>query len=172
MTQLRRTAAIVSLLIGAMATTAVAQQPAPPTRPFPVAIRLESAVSSALVTFSMEGVQTTPQGWPIITNEFPAFDATKLVQRPGTDVVMFRTGAILQFLPGVTVTAKQTFFSQNGMTVLGVGSSGEYFVTIPDPGTSITEYDAYFGILRAKPEILRVLPGFYRGIKLVPDARF
>jgi hypothetical protein len=85
---------------------------------------------------------------------------------------MFRTTATLEFVDGVSDAAKQTFFAQNSMSVLGVTSEGVYFVAIPDPGLSITDFDAYFALLAAKPEILRALPAFHTGIKPIMDSRF
>jgi hypothetical protein len=103
-------------------------------------------------------------GWPLITIEFPVFDSTKLIRRPGTNVVMFRTAATLEFVEGVSDPAKRAFFARNRMTVLGVTSSEVFFVTIRDPGTTIAAFDAYFDRLRTRPEILRALPVYQSGI--------
>jgi len=67
--------------------------------------------------------------------------------------------------------AKRRFFARNKMTVLGVTSDGEFFVRIPDPGTSIVGFDAYFDSLQSKPGILRALPVFQSGITPINDAR-
>jgi len=112
-----------------------------------------------------------PQGWPQITTAFPPLDATKLIRRPGTNVVMYRTAAILEFVDGTSDVAKRRFFARNKMTVLGVTSDGEFFVRIPDPGTSIVGFDAYFDSLQSKPGILRALPVFQSGITPINGAR-
>jgi hypothetical protein len=79
-------------------------------------------------------------------------------------VVMYRTAATLEFVDGTSDVAKRRFFARNRMTVLGVTFEGVFFVTIPDPGTSIVGFDAYFDSLRSKPGILGALPAFQSGI--------
>ena len=112
-----------------------------------------------------------PQGWPRVTTEYPELDSTRLIRKPGTNVVMFRTAATLEFIEGISDAAKRRFFARNNMTVLGEALEGVFFVRIPDPGNSIARFDAYFDSLKSKPGILRALPAFRSGITPINNAR-
>jgi hypothetical protein len=137
-----------------------------------VSIRLESSVTSAAVTFTSEATMLTGAGWPLLTTAFPPVDATKMIQRPATSISMFRTAAALRFVDGISDAAKQSFFSQNGLTVLGVTVSDLFFVSFADPGTSIAAFDSILNVLRSKPEILRVLPVYASGFEPRDASRF
>jgi len=115
-------------------------------------IRLESPVTSARVTLMPEAVRLTTAGWLLVDDELPAPDTTKLISRPGTAFMWYRTDAIIVFKEGVPDSAKQAVFAETGIHVLGVTSDGFSYVRIPDTG-SWTAYRAYFNSLNTRPEV-------------------
>jgi len=128
-----------------------------------ISIRLDSPVTTGLVAFTMDAIQVTSMGWTLLTSNRAAIDTTKRVQRPGTNMIMYRTALMLRFKEGVTDQDKQTFFSQNGLTVLGVTPSQLFYVAFSDPGTSIGAYDAIQDSLRAHPAVKLVLEAYHSG---------
>ncbi len=135
-----------------------------------LSIRLESPVTIGQVLFATEAALQTTLGWPVLVSDLPVFDTTKLVQQPGTSIVMFRTAAALRFTNGVSDAAKQAFFAQNGLTVLGVTRTGLFFVGFTDPGNSFSQYEAFLSVLRAKPEVVVVMPAYRSGLNPSPDS--
>lgn len=155
-------------LVGATGTVPIGDST--PSRT--LSIRLESPVSSGLVSFQMEATLLTAAGWTLLSGSFPELDATKLIQRPGSASEIFRTDAGLRFVDGTSDATKQAFFAQNALTVLGVTSDGLFFVRFADPGLSIVAFDAYLDALRAQPEVKRVLTLFRSGFQYMEAARF
>jgi hypothetical protein len=70
----------------------------------------------------------------LLTDRLPALDTSRVVTLPGDTFKLFRTDISLRFKPHVTDSAKAAFFDRHSMHVLGVTSSGKFFVRIPDPG--------------------------------------
>lgn len=128
-----------------------------------VTIRLESPVTSGRVTLTMEAIRVTPQGWTILTSNTVTLDASKLIQRPGTSSQMYRTAAVVTFVPGVSDVSKQSYFAAQGLTVLGVTTFGWYYVTFADPGQSISAFDTKIQTLRSQPGVAAVTPVFQSG---------
>lgn len=153
-------------LVGSSGTVAVGDSTAART----LVIRLDSPVTSGQVTFTMEAPQLTPAGWLLLTSNSPGIDTTKQVQRPGTDMIMYRTSLMLRFQDGLSDQQKQAILTANGLTVLGVTVSGLFYVSFADPGPSITAFDAFVDSLNATPGIWHVLPVYRSGGILPHDA--
>jgi hypothetical protein len=126
-------------------------------------IRIDSPVASAVVSFWTQGVQVTSMGWTLLTWQAARIDTTKLVQRPGTKMIMYRTTFMLSFKEGVSDPAKQAFFTEKRLRVLGVTTDGEFYVRSPDPGASVEAYDALKQSLRDHPSIKFVLEAYHSG---------
>lgn len=133
-----------------------------------ITIRLDSPVTTGLVAFTMDAIQVTSMGWTLLTENRANIDTTKTIQRPGTDMVMYRTALTLSFNEGVTDVAKQAFFAQYSLTVLGVDTFGEFYVSFADPGTNINTFDALKDSLRSHPSIKYVLE-LYRSGGVTPE---
>jgi microcompartment protein CcmK/EutM len=156
-------------LVGSAGTVLVNDSTAART----LVIRLDTPVTTGQVTVTMEAVQTTAQGWTLVTDNIPAPDTTKLLARPGAQIVFYRTDALIEFESGVSDSAKVAFFAQAGIQVLGVTAPPElFYVRIPDPGTSITVFDAYFDQLNAMPEVLLAVKVEKSGSRPGVDGRF
>jgi hypothetical protein len=137
-----------------------------------ISVRLESPVSSAALSFVTEASMTTPMGWSYLASSMPRLDTTKLIARPGTSLVAYRTAAILRFVQGISDQAKQTFFSQNGLSVIGVQDDGTFYVSFSDPGQSIEAFDAIINGLRSKPELMVALEIYRTGLEERDAARY
>jgi len=146
-------------LTGAAGTVGIGDSTAART----MVIRLDSPVTTGQVAFTMEATQLTSMGWVLLTSNSPNIDTTKLIERPGTDMVLYRTTLMLRFEDGVSDDVKQSFFTQNGLTVLGVTTSRFFYVTFDDPGTSIAAFDAVQESLRASSLVRLVLEAFHSG---------
>lgn len=81
-------------------------------------IALASPANSAQLTFTVEAERLVGGVWPLVTENIPDPDTTKLIARPGTGIVYYRVDATLMFKSGVSDAAKQTLFSEMGITPL------------------------------------------------------
>jgi hypothetical protein len=97
--------------------------------------------------------------WPLLTNSVPPLDTTRVVRHP-TDsaVVYFRTDIALRFKAGVPDSVKAAFFARNGLQVLGVTRSGQFFVRMPDPGSTLQSFYDALDRLEADPSVLLAAP--------------
>jgi hypothetical protein len=128
------------------------------TAPRTLSIRLESSLTSALATFTMEATQITSGGWVLLATDFPALDGTKLIQESPSSAEFYRINAGLRFEPGVSDAQKQAFFATHELSVLGVTSSGLFFVQFADPGISYTAFRAFLNSLESQSEVSRIVP--------------
>jgi hypothetical protein len=135
-------------------------------------IRLDSPVTSAQVVFNQEAFRFTAAGWLLLSSNSPKLDSTKVIQRPGTAEVLFRTSVMIQFEDGIPDASKQSFFTQQGFTVLGVTEAGTFYVTVPDPGSSFSAFAAMIDNLRATAEVRLVVPLYFSGFDIKIDGRF
>jgi len=126
-----------------------------------IAIRIEPPISVVAVSFRTYAVHVTSMGWTLLTWQAANIDTTKLVQRPGTRMVMYRTTFMLRFRDGVSDAAKQALFTEKRLRVLGVTASGLFYVNSPDPGPSIEAYDALQQSLRDHPSVRLVLEAYH-----------
>lgn len=109
--------------------------------------------------------------WPLVTDNIPEPDTTKLIARPGTIIVYYRVDATLMFNAGISDEAKAAFFKELRIRPLGVTSDGVFFVKLPDPGRSITSFDDYYAMLNARPEVLGAIASQRSGDGKVVDGR-
>ena len=126
-------------------------------------IRIDSPVASTVVSFRTYAVHVTSTGWTLLTWNTAWIDTTKLVQRPGTHMIMYRTAFMLRFKDGVSDSAKQVLFREKKLVVQGVEPSGVFHVAFADPGPSIEVYDRFKADLRAHPAIKSVVELYHSG---------
>jgi len=53
---------------------------------------------------------------------------------------------------------KAAFFARNGLQVLGVTRSGQFFVRMPDPGSTLQSFYDALDRLEADPSVLLAAP--------------
>jgi hypothetical protein len=90
----------------------------------------------------------------VLKHEYPDLDTTRLVQLPGDTFFLYRTDITVRFKDTVSDSAKAAFFARHSIQVLGVTPSEEFFVRIPDPGTSAAALFAAVAELGADPNVL------------------
>ena len=119
--------------------------------------------------------------WPVVTGNGPMLDTTRVVVQPGGEepIVYFRTELIIVFEPGTSARARASFFARHSMDVLGVSplggsiDDGDYYVRVPDPGSTLEAYLALMATLQGEPETRYVLPLFRSGgIRPTMHSRF
>ena len=102
-------------------------------------------------------------GWTLLTWQAAGIDTTKLVSRPGTKMIMYRTTFMLRFKDDIADSSKQAFFVEKRLRVLGVTTSGVFYVNSPDPGPSIEAYDALKQSLREHPSVRLLVEAYHSG---------
>src|SRR5438093_7115027 len=90
--------------------------------------------------------------WPLLVDSFPKLDTTRRIQLP-SGRWLYRANITLRFKESVADSAKIGFFSQHGMTVVGVTRSGKFFVGIPDPAPTMDSLMGRLQRLSTEPEI-------------------
>jgi len=69
------------------------------------------------------------------------------------DASWYRTEVMLTLKTNLSPTAMAAFFARHAMTVWGVTETGRFFVRIPDPGPTISDFNRAIDALRREPEI-------------------
>jgi hypothetical protein len=126
-------------------------------------VRINDSTNVATLSLEFDPRYFHAMGWEILTSQGARIDTTRRVQRPGTSLVYYRTSLSIGFKDATTDASKQAFFSRNGLTVLGVTTSQQFFVSFADPGPGIDRYDALVAKLRADPSIRFVVDVCHSG---------
>jgi hypothetical protein len=119
---------------------------------------VQSPVTQARFQFQASAATVAFGGWPILYGTYPVLDTSRIVALPGDTTTYFRTNAELRFAPGTSDSAKQAILTSVGATVIGVESSGVFFIQFPDPGTSAQSFLNFLANLQALPGVSLVVP--------------
>ena len=73
-------------------------------------------------------VHVTSMGWTLLTRQSARIDTARLVSRPGTKMIMYRTTFMLRFKDDIPDSSKQAFFVEKRLRISGVTTSGVFYV--------------------------------------------
>jgi hypothetical protein len=96
---------------------------------------------------------TTSLEWPLLVDQFPELDTSRVVIASPDSFRLYRTDISLSFKEGVSDSAKAGFFERHAMRVIGVTQTGRFFVRIPDQGPTVEALNAVIESLRREPEV-------------------